>query len=401
MTTPATSTAFSYRALGADGRIASGTLAVESRAEALAALERRGLLAVDLTAISAAARARPAIPASDLALGLRMLAELLEAGLSVNKALSALTDLVPRSWSTVLPDLQRSIREGKSLGAALRDAPAEIPALVVGMTLAGEMSGEAGLAVRRAADVMESASETHAAIRSALAYPAILAVVGTGTIAMMVGVVIPRFSAVLADLGQSLPRSTQLVMAIASLVRAAALPAALFGVAAIAAWRAWTSTVDGRRNWHAFLLRVPIVGTVRAAASSSRTALTLASLLETGVPLRQTIRLAARASGDAAIGERVLDAGARIETGQRIAAALGDTQAITPLAVRLAHAGEESGRLVPLLKHAAQLERQRSDRIVRTFVRLLEPALILCFAGVVAFLAGALLQAVYAVRPTP
>jgi type II secretory pathway component PulF len=53
-----------------------------------------------------------------------------------------------------------------------------------------------------------------------------------------------------------------------------------------------------------------------------------------------------------------------------------------------------------MLDHAARIEQQRVDRIVRTGVRLLEPILLLTFASVVALIAAALLQAIYSVRPT-
>ncbi|MGH7679633.1 MAG: type II secretion system F family protein, partial [Gemmatimonadaceae bacterium] len=146
---------------------------------------------------------------------------------------------------------------------------------------------------------------------------------------------------------------------------------------------------------------VPLLATVRHASGTARASFTLATLLETGVPLRQAIPFAARASGDGALRARVMEAGARIESGQTIARALGETRAFTPLGIRLVQAGEESGKLSAMLRHAAKLEQERSDRLVRTVVRMLEPALILVFAGLVAVIAAALLQAVYAVRPAP
>ena len=86
--------------------------------------------------------------------------------------------------------------------------------------------------------------------------------------------------------------------------------------------------------------------------------------------------------------------------GQVLAAALGATHAVTGTAVQLATIGESSGRLPALLRQAAELEEQLAGTRLRTLVALLEPALIIAFAAVVAFIAAALLQAVYSVRPT-
>jgi general secretion pathway protein F len=187
----------------------------------------------------------------------------------------------------------------------------------------------------------------------------------------------------------------------ANAIRAGFLPITGCCVALAIALRAWTATEAGRLRWHAALLRVPFIGAIRRASATARATFTLATLLETGVPLRAAIPFAAKASGDASLSSRIIAAGGRVESGQPIAQAMRDTEALTPLAVRLVQAGEESGHLAPMLRHAAKLEQERSDRITRTAVKLLEPALILMFAGIVALVAAALLQAVYSVRPAP
>jgi type II secretory pathway component PulF len=109
---------------------------------------------------------------------------------------------------------------------------------------------------------------------------------------------------------------------------------------------------------------------------------------------------AARASGDASLTRRILTARESVVQGRRPSDALSEEAALTPTAVRLARAGEETGRLAAMLSHAAALERERAESMVRSAVRLLEPALILVFGGLVALVAAALLQAIYSVRPT-
>jgi type II secretory pathway component PulF len=90
-----------------------------------------------------------------------------------------------------------------------------------------------------------------------------------------------------------------------------------------------------------------------------------------------------------------------IAAGQSLSHALETSEAATPTVVRLVRAGEESGggRLPAMLAHAARIEQQRVDQTIRAAVRMLEPSLLLLFAGVVAVIAAALLQAIYSVRP--
>jgi general secretion pathway protein F len=396
VTVPST---FHFRAVRPDGAVERGRMEAASLATARLTLETRGLLTLEIRQESAAAAARNALPVADLALGLRMLSDLFDAGLPMTRVLATFGTIAPPSWQQVLPHLVESVREGKSFGSALRDAPVELPPLVIGMAVAGEIAGDLGAAVRRAADLMEGVAATRAAVRNALAYPIVLGVAGLGAIGILVGVVIPRFALILSDLGQTLPATTRFVLNASVAARASVVPAIVAGLLMAVAWRVWMSTGSGRRQLHHLLLAVPLLRTVRESAATTRSTFTLALLLETGVPLRQAMALAAKASGDAAIEARIQSAAHLVETGSALGRAMGQTEALTPLALRLVQAGEESGRLTSMLRHAAKLEQERGDRIVRTTVRLLEPALILVFAGIVAVVAAALLQAVYSVRP--
>jgi general secretion pathway protein F len=344
------------------------------------------------------ARRRP-LSSSDFALGLRVLANLLEAGLPMSRALAAFSELAPAGWTPGLESLRDQVRQGQSLAEALARSPLEIPQLVVGIVQAGEAGSGVAAAVRSAAELTEHAAATRAMIRGALAYPAILATVGVASVGLLVGVVLPRFALILADLGQSLPSSTRFVLQAAAAARAGVLPALASVGMLFAVWRSWTSSVEGRARWHAVLLRLPGVGTVRRAAATARACSAAAALLRSGVALSDTLRHASAATGDAALAKRLLEAREQVLMGQRIARALEDANALTPAAVRLVRAGEETGRLTELLEHAARIERDRAQDITKAAVRLLEPGLILGFGALVAVVAAALLQAVYSVRP--
>lgn len=390
---------FRYRAARPDGTMELGELRAPSREGAIAALSGRGLFPVEVTTRAQVRTRRARLSPSELALGLRLLASLLEAGLPMTRALAAFDELAPGAWRPGLAPLREQVREGQSLASALVRSPLEIPPLVVGLIQAGEAGSGVATAVRGAAELTEHAATLRATIRAALTYPAILACAGAASVALLVGVVLPRFALILQDLGQALPPTTRFVVDGAAFLRAAALPALLIAASLALLWQHWTASDAGRAQWHAYLLTVPGVGTVRRAAATARACSAAAALLRSGVPIAGALRHAAAATGDAAIAARLLAARERVVTGQRIARALDETRALTPTAVRLVGAGEETGRLAELLDHAARIERDRAQDITRDAVRLLEPGLILVFGALVALVAAALLQAVYSVRP--
>jgi type II secretory pathway component PulF len=394
-----TTSAYSYRAARGDGTVELGTVDAASRDAASGVLASRGLWVLDVRP-AAPTLTRQRLSSAELALGLRLLGSLLDAGLPVARALAAFADVAPDGWRPALGGLTAAVREGQSLGAALAASPIDIPPVVIGMVQAGEAGSGLSAAVIRAADLMESAAATRAAVRNALVYPLILTIAGSASLALLVGVVLPRFAKVLADLGAPLPATTGAVLDLAAVARAGAIPAAIALALGLGAWRAWVGTSHGRAKWDAWLLTFPLVGTIRRASGAARVASAVASLLDSGVPIAPALLAGARASGDAALEARLMEARASVIAGTPLSHALTASEATTTTVVRLVRAGEESGRLAEMLSRAAVLEAERARRLVTGAVRLLEPALILMFGGIVAFVAAALLQAVYSVRPT-
>jgi len=393
-------TVFAYCATTPSGEINSGIIDAESPSEAREIVAARGLYVLTIENRGQRRERREPISVADLALGLRVLADLLESGLSASRALHAFEELAPRGWSPALPHIRQAVREGQSFAAALASAPVEIPGLVIGIAQAGEAGSGIGPAIRRAADLMESSAEMRASIRSALAYPVVVAAAGFVAVGVLITVVLPRFAAILADLGQALPTSTRLVIASAAAARASLLPGLLMLGVGVAVWRGWTQTETGRRSWHRLLLSVPFLGSIRSGVAAARMAHSLSALLENGVTIGSALVFAGRATADGELEARIAAARAGVSAGESLSHALQTNRASTPTVIRLARAGEEAGRLPSMLEQAARIEQQRADRIIRTAVRMLEPILLLTFASIVALIAAALLQAIYSVRPT-
>lgn len=388
-----------YEALDTHGATVRGEVAAATVEEARRLLLDRGLLPIHVRRASWSHGHARSLRSAELALGLRLLADLLAAGLPVERALASFEELAPPGWRAAVTSMRRSVREGQSLAGALAHAPLRIPPLVIGMAQAGEAGDGIAGAMRRAAEHTESIAATRAALRSALAYPSLVALAGAGSLGVLLGVVIPRFAVILADLGQDLPASTRHVLQVSAFARASLGP--LIVVGTIVAWGLvhWTRTPHGRQAWHRLLWRVPVLGSLRRSASTGHIAASLGALLDSGVPVAAGLRIAARSAGDAEAERRLDGAITRIAAGAALSAALADTGAVTAMTARLVRAGEATGRLPALLDHSARLERDRVGRTVTTAVRALEPALIIAFAGLVGIVAIALLQAVYAVRP--
>jgi type II secretory pathway component PulF len=391
---------FRYRAARASGVVEFGHVSARGREAASQVLSAQGLFPLELDREKAAGTpSRGRMPARDLATGLRLLATLLGAKISMGRTLAVFETLAPSSWKSVLPPLREGVRTGKGLASSLAAVAGAVPPEVLGLIRAGEASGQVAPAMRAAAELTERQAATSAAVRSALAYPILLAASGAIALVLLLGVVLPRFAAILADIGQELPPATALVLGVSDLLRAHAVMMGASLLFVTLSWYLWSRSEAGSIAWHGLLLRVPVIGTVRLSLATAKGFATLASLLESGVPISPALAHAARAAGDRAIETRMVEARGAVVAGARVSDAFRATGAATDAAVRLARAGEETGDLATMLAHAASIEGERAEMSVKNAVRMLEPALLLTFGGITGLVAAALLQAMYAMRP--
>lgn len=392
---------YRFRALDASGAVALGELWATGDEAARDQLARRRLLPTALRVEADPHHARRRPNDLELAIGLRVLASLLEARLPLDRVLGAFASVAPAGWPvSAIEEMRGRVREGGSLAATIAETFPSAPRHIVSILGAGEGSGAISEACRLAAHELELVATTSRAVRSALAYPALLALAGTVAVGVLVGIVLPRFAALLSDIGQALPWSTQAVLAAAGAFRLAALPLSALVLAGAMALRHWRGNdIDAARRIDGVLIRLPVAGPLLHSAAGARVAGTLANLLQAGVTLPVGLVLAGAASGNADIAARVADATMRVDAGERLSRAFELTGALPPALGQLLRAGEESGDLPAMLTFGARIERERLQERLTSLVRVVEPALILAFGGIIALVAASLLQAIYAVRP--
>jgi type II secretory pathway component PulF len=390
--------AFKYRAAQPDGTLLNGTMLAADERTAVDALHARGLYPIEVS-LARFKSSRSAPRASDVAPGLRVLANLLAADIPMSRTLATFEELAPKSWAAAAAAIRERVRTGGRLADGLRDDAGLSPVLA-GIIAAGESSGDLAPAVLRSAELAEENASLRSAVRGALVYPAILLVAGACSVGLLVGVVLPRFATILADTGQEPPPLTQLVLHVTAAIQHNAISGAILAILGVVGWRIWTRTANGGVIWNALLLRFPGVGGIRRSAATSRVCTAMAALLDSGVPAAVSLGRAATAAGDAAIESRLATARAGVTRGESLGLALEESSALTIAAVRLVRAGEESGRVSAMFLHAARIEGERARELTRGAVRLVEPSLILVFGALVALIAGALLQAVVFTSPT-
>jgi len=389
--------AYSYRAARQDGVIVTGAIEAESHGQASATLASRGLFAIAV--VPAVEEHRPAASRRDLAIVFRGIAALVSSGVPLERAIAASEPLASGPLRQTMTAARERLRAGASFATALAVGRGVVPGLVIGMIRAGERGSQLGTALEQIAAHLEQEADLVARVRQALTYPLLLAVAGIASVLVITTVVVPRFAAILGDLGQQLPPATRLLLDVSQLLTRFWIPLLLIGVAATWGAIEWIRRPAGRERVQDVLLRLPFIGPVRRALVTARVMRALGGTLRSGMPLLPALDAAREAAGDLAIAARLARSRERVVQGTALAAALEREAALSPSALQLVMVGESSGRVADMALNAGDLAAQEAERGLRTLVTILEPALIVAFGAVVAFTAAALLQAVYSLRP--
>src|SRR6185503_8277809 len=154
----------------------------------------------------------------------------------------------------------------------------------------------------------EGSQKLKSKVQSAMVYPLVMVVVGTIIMAVLMIKVIPNITSMFKQQGKTLPINTRLLIATSDLFRNWWWLLLLGLVGALILFMKWTGSKDGRQVYHAFLLRLPVVGELVRTVSVSRFARTLGTMLQSGVPMLRALDTAKQIVGNVLIQQAVEDA---------------------------------------------------------------------------------------------
>ena len=327
------------------------------------------------------------------------LATLLQAGLPLDKALEMLVTIADKSpLREVLEKLLTQVRGGASLSAALESHGRLFSRFYRNMVKAGEASGALDSALARLAEFMERSRELRDSVLSALLYPVVLVVVGILSMAVILGLVIPKISQMFAEAGQQLPWFTRVVVAAGGFVENYWWLMALGAVGLYMFMRRQYAQRVSRLRWDGRVLRLPLVGALIARLEAARFTRTLGTLLGNGVPLLDAIAIAKEVVANQVIAEGIRRVTEQVRQGEGLARPLTEARVFPPLAGHLMQVGEESGNLEAMLMQLAQIYEREVQSALRRLMAVLEPALILGLAVVIAAIILSVVMAILSIN---
>jgi type II secretion system protein F len=406
---------FLYKATDLAGTIFEGVLEAEDTREVIGQLQAMGYIPIrikqsksdqfskiqnDLSKdiFSMAKR----ITSKDVLRFTQDLEVLLDAGLSVDRALSILIEVSEKTkFHDTLKDLLKNVESGYSLSEALEMHPAIFSKLYINMIKAGETGGVLGLVMDRLSIFLENNQELKDYIISALVYPIFLVFVGGVSIIIMLAFVLPKFSIIFADMGQAIPLSTQLILGLSDLL-SNYWWLILGGCCMIyMGLRYYRRTETGRVKWDRYKINQPIFGKLIKMIEIARLTRTLGTLMKSGVPILRALNLVKETAGNLIVVQSMEAVYGKVKEGESLSRSLNEEGLFPALALNMIKVGEETGRLEQMLLKVADNYEKSVRNTLKRLINLLEPALILSLGIIVGFIVISMLMAVFSLNDVP
>ncbi len=385
---------YNYKGLEKTGKEVKGTISAEGLSPAKMKAKAMGIMLIEIHEQTSSTVKKSAgisfgstVSIADLSLMTRQLATLLRAKIQIVEAFSALVDQTenPR-LKIALSEIRQKVNEGSSLAKALSDYPKIFDNVYVNMVDAGETSGTLEVVLLRLADFTESQLQLRNKIKGAMTYPVIMMLAGGLMISIIFMVVIPKITKIFITQKRELPLQTKICVWISNTLLNYWWVILLAGFFIFTSIKRYTKTEKGRSNWDNLVLKLPIVAEIITMINVSRFCSTLATLLQSGVPILASMKIVSNLVSNVHMKKAIEEARTSISEGASITGPLIKSELFPPMVTHMIKLGEKSGELEPMLKIVSENYEDQVNTKLSGLTSVLEPIMMIGMGIVVAFI---------------
>lgn len=389
---------FRYEVKKAPGKASTGEIEAESQRAALARLREMGYFPIKIEEQSGKESPKTIrgtfnrIALKDRNLFLRQLANLIESGMPILRALNTLAEQTahPKLKATIM-QLREDVQKGSNFAEAMERQSGVFPPMYCNLVRAGESGGMLEEVLWRIVSFGEQEEELRGKAFSAMIYPIFLLVVGSTAIFILVSFVFPKFVAIFDDFHATLPWPTRVVMGLCGFMGDFWWAVLVVIVLVVILCYSYYKTSAGRRQWDISILRLPVIGGVVQRYEMAKFARTFGTLIDNGISVLTALRITADTLSNGAIADEVNASHDRVIEGESISDSLSHARHFPPMVVNMIAVGEEGGRLGAVTKRVADAYDTEVDRAVKAMASLFEPIMIVVMGVIIGFLVIAML----------
>lgn len=330
------------------------------------------------------------------------LSGMLSAGLSLTRAMSVLEKQTSnRTFNDILKSLVDDINKGSTLSSGMSKFPKVFSGVFVSMVHSGEESGSLPKTLKEIGATLKKTYDLNRKIKGALIYPSIIvAAIFIIGILMMIFVV-PTLTKTFADIGVELPLPTRIIIFISDLLSKHFFTFALIMIFIIGSGVMFARLKITQRYFDAFILKIPVLGTLIKEMNTARTARTLSSLLSSGVDVSKALTITEEVLQNVHYKELIHNSIKSIEKGIALSVSFKENINLYPVMVgEMVEVGEETGKLSSMLADIATFYENEVDNKTQNLSTIIEPVLMIFIGVAVGFFAVAMLKPMYSVMDT-
>lgn len=388
---------YHFKALDEGGKPIEGERKADSRGALIEALKAEGLTILHIADAEGEKTGRTqqghkfepfGISREVVAFFTRQLAELTEAGVPVVQCITSLQRFTPSSrFQEVLQSVSADIQRGQGLHQAMAGHPEVFSNVYLSMIKVGEASGNLPGLVARLADYLDRDLELRGKIRSALTYPVFILIFSMILVYAMVAYLLPGFEPIWNQSGLDLRHYpiTLFLLKLSAMTHSfwdELFVAVICGGLLYGFWK-FANTPEGSKAVDSFVYRLPVLSSFVQLTIMARSANTLGTLVNSGVPLVEGLELAARTAGNQVVTEAVEEVSRKVQQGSGLSAAFAETEVFPPLMIQMVSIGEEAGDLGKMLGRVAHYYQRQLDSAIKSFSSLIEPVTMIFVGGIV------------------
>jgi type IV pilus assembly protein PilC len=394
---------FVFTARDGTGMPCNGSLVADSLAQAADTLRAEGKYPTSLRSGNEALprqlslfSSRPRLTRKELVQFCTQLQIMIETGVTLSEALESIAEQAHKaSVQLVVRDLCRHITGGDTLSSALARHPRSFPRVMVALVAASEKSGMLAKLLGRAVTYLRDEQDTVRRVRGALTYPAIMLAFAISTTVFLMTFILPKFTAIYAQKGATLPALTRMLMA-GSAFLIADWPWLILGIALTAAAGGWyTGTPSGRRSLNYVQLHAPLIGKLLQKLHLSRGLRLIGTMAAAGINLPDCVKTAHDLCPNVYfqdLWDRVVR---QIQAGQQFSSALFDSALVPKGMAQMLHSAEKGGRLASVMEQVAGFAEMELKEQIADLTRYIEPIMIVMMGGIIGTVAMALMLPIF------
>ena len=398
------SASFKYSALNASGKTVSGEVDAASKSEAMRKLLSDGYQPISVMGVSRGIKSREAkdedapihLKAADVVSFTEELAELLEAGLPLEPALSSMAQ---RDESGRLKEISNRLRkwitEGNPMHSALPRTSKQFDPLYCNLVKAGEASGSLRTILHQHAIYLKTQIELKSKLISAMIYPAFLLIACIGVVCVFIFYLLPQITTLLDGMTGGKPFGVIVAIQLGDLLRNHWLTMLIGLIILMFLVKIWHTPERNKQTWDKYKMKIPLYGKVITFGFYVQWLKTLGNLVGNGVPLVEALELTQETVTNRHAKHHLKDLILKVKDGYKLTHSMRASKIFTPNMIDLISVGESTGKLSKSLNRASAYYDKRLNVMLSNLVGIISPVILISMALLVGALCWTMIQAIY------